>query len=236
MMRKPEVQSLETYLREVSHQLRHLSASARAEELREIEAHLRALVLAGQQLEDTSQAEATAAALKQFGAPRRVGRNLQKAWERKQPEVWWRAMLALAVAMAMRALFNVTSLELSHFYLADHDVDMLSGKPFYGFPNAPDVFASLLLYQQIAGVFTAIAIGYVVGLISPKRGVMLACLYATFTIIKDLPSHFLSSYNFGPPEILNIFATGATVLFVFTATGAYLGARYSKKRAVRITK
>ncbi len=86
MFNNSQPQSLEMYLAQIAHELRALPPQARADELREIEAHLAALVLASQQLDDTSHVLATNIALKQFGAPRKVGRNLRRAWERKQPE------------------------------------------------------------------------------------------------------------------------------------------------------
>ena len=110
---------LDEYLGQIARELRGLPDAAREDELREIEAHLRALIEAGKQLENGSEAQATAAALQQFGPPKRVGRQLRRAWENKQPEEWWRAIVSPVLGLVFYALtwfvFWASAAVLSNF-------------------------------------------------------------------------------------------------------------------------
>lgn len=220
-----ETQSLDEYLSQIARELRALPAPAPADELREIEAHLRALVEAAQQLEDISQAEATAAALKQFGVPRKVGRNLRRAWQRKQPEAWWRAVVAPLFALAFWFFIAWPFTQGFYtFYLRLHGIDFTSNQPV-GAGVSDAVFANCLNYEYFIGFFMMLTASYVMGLISPKR--------SKFGISALLACGFL-------PQIVSCIITGTSfplektlaIVFVFllpAAIGTYLGARRGNK-------
>lgn len=108
---------LETYLQQVKAHLKLLTVEAQAEELQEIRQHLQALVTAGMERGE-SEADAVAAALQQFGEPRKVGHALQQAWRR-------RADSPLRMVMAGGAVFVSNILlvvigVLAWFYCESH--------------------------------------------------------------------------------------------------------------------
>ena len=227
----PNSESLETYLSQIAHELRDLPAQARADELREIESHLRALVLASQQIEDVSHVLATNIALQQFGPPRKVGRNLRRAWERKQPEAWWRAVVALSLGLAMWTVFNFAAREFFLAYLFDHGVDM------YGVmagTHAPVDFSSALIpkvlfYMQISGVFTSFATGYAMGLISPKHRTVIVGSVMFLLMSKQILTTLNSPAGMGMPNVLEF-----AIIFFFLSIGSRLAARQSRRREAKI--
>lgn len=70
---------LHNYLERVKSQLRSLPQGKQDEEVQELHQHLLAIV-ESQKESGISEDEAVAAALRQFGPPRCVGRSLRKAW------------------------------------------------------------------------------------------------------------------------------------------------------------
>ena len=220
-----KVNSLDEYLGQIARQLRDLPAAARADELREIEVHLRALVLAGQQIEDISEAEATTAALRQFGAPTQVGRKLRRAWERKQPEAWWRAGLAPIFYLAFVGFIATPLLDkfqvfyFLHFYgINIYDtsiyVDWMADAEFKGYRVSLNLFSFILMSMAT----------FVMGLISPKRGKfgIAAILFFTFLpVVAD--GGFTTPHS--PLSVIVNFVVSAML-------GTYLGARRGRKREV----
>lgn len=102
---------IESYLTQVGQHLRRLSTTERAEELREIEQHLQALVEQGQE-RGLNQNEAIKTALSQFGSSRKVGRELNKAvLQRDQAQGKLhqlpKSLSALTLIMMVQAVFNV---------------------------------------------------------------------------------------------------------------------------------
>lgn len=231
-----ETQSLDEYLSQIARQLRALPARARADELREIEAHLGALVEAGQQLEDISEAEATAAALKQFGAPRRVGRNLRRAWERKQPEELWRTGSAFAASLLIYKALGFVNVKLYilylasyHIYISSHSVDLKSALSANPGVSLGEIFYQALLYQSILSLGVTLIVGYVLGLISPKRGIALTLPVMALMVLPSIMNVDQDGYF----KILNwIFDIGSTYLLL--ALSARLGAHLGRKRYARI--
>ncbi len=161
MSKKSETQSLEDYLNQIAHELRDLPSQARADEMREIEAHLRTMI-------ETRGENATAEALAQFGKPRRVGHELRKAWERKQPEAWWRAGLAPIAVVMFCAL---TWLVLTAFPIYFPDTPEFLSFPFY-------VYAPLL-----CGSLITFFAGFIAGIVSPKRGIVLTSVVCSFYLV-----------------------------------------------------
>ena len=185
MSKTPE--TLDDYLNQIERELRALPEQARADELREIEAHLRALVEAGQQLEDVGEAEATAAALKQFGLPRRVGRNLRKAWERNQPEAWWRAVIAPVAGL----IFYIIST-----FVFWSPVFLLS-------KSQSQIFMAIWGIQSWYCILFAFSfaqffgIGFIIERISPKYG---RTLISLFLALSSLAFAFWL-FTVAPPEV-----------------------------------
>ena len=217
-------ESLDTYLAQIGRELRQLPAQARADELREIEAHLRALVLASRQLEDIGEAEATAAALKQFGVPRRVGRNLRRAWERRQPEAWWRAVVAPIAGVVFFALFSLsfeTVLDLSwatQRKLIDAFFDTSWIAPLLTFG----------IYSLLG--FGCLSTGIVMGHISPKRSqlifISLLAIFSTIAVWEN-------AITFSVPGDATVFS-GYVCGLVVVMLGIRVGAHRARRRTARI--
>ena len=93
---------LDKYLQAVAHELRGLEPEQRESELREMRGHLEAIV--ARLVEGgLSEEEAVAAACAQFGAARRVGRELRRASRKRDS----RAKTAEALGRAMLWHFSV---------------------------------------------------------------------------------------------------------------------------------
>lgn len=217
---------LANYLNEIEYELRYLPASAREDELREIQAHLGALVLAGQQLEDLSADAATATALRQFGAPRQIGRKLRKAWERAQPEAWWRAGLALAFALGFYVVGAFPFMQgfyrgFCNFYGVDSTVPAADA-------HAIAIYQTIAVCSQFFGFFFMMFATYVMGLISPKRcklviAAILICLFAAM-IFQSYPN-------------TSVFVLLLAVNLITAASvGTFLGARHGRRLLSRLAR
>ena len=217
MFKAPE--TLDGYLSQVARELRELPAQARADELREIESHLRALVLASRQLEDIGEAEATAAALKQFGVPRRVGRNLRRAWERRQSEAWWRAVVSPIVGAIICTILSVICASGIKFGLeALYETNIGWAFPLF-----------------VAGIFLCLSIvflttGFVMGYISPKRGqIVFVSLFAVYSLALVL----------GGDKTFTTFTDNLLPLsylysLIFIMIGIHFGTHRARKRTAHI--
>ena len=222
MFKSSKPQSIETYLEQIARELRDLPSQARADEMREIEAHLRTMI---------EQRGDVAAVLAQFGKPRKVGRDLRRAWERKQPEAWWRAVLALSLGLAMWTAFNFAAREFFLAYLFDHGVDM------YGVmagTHAPidintALISKVLFYLQISGVLTSFATGYAVGFISPKHRTIIVGSVVFLLISKRILTTLNSPSGIEMPDVLEF-----AIVFLFLSIGALLATRQSRKRDAKI--
>ena len=166
-----KIPSIENYLAQIARELRDLPASARAEEMREIEAHLDALVQAGQQLEEISQTEATTTALRQFGAPRQIGKNLRRAWERKQSEPWWCAAGAAMFAVDFFVmLVHPVVLGFTNFHAGAQGVRMQAYESVLLNPQMFAAAQSMAPVMQFLSAFSTLFVACIMGLLSPKRG------------------------------------------------------------------
>lgn len=211
MFKAPE--SLDDYLSQVARELRVLPNRARDEELREIEAHLRALVEARQGDE--------AGALKQFGPARRVGRNLRKAWERKQPEAWWRAALALIL---IELVFYMIIIPMYEGY----------ARFFSGLALRPPInFVLFWCFALLILFIIPIVTGFVVGLISPKRGHIAVFIASLLTSTMEWlnPQNYFNFSDFTAITLLLIFYFSSVLSAIL---GLHLGARRGRKRHAQI--
>ena len=217
---------LANYLNEIEHELRDLPANARENEMREIKAHLRALIQVEQQPQEASEIDATAIALRQFGEPRAIGRKLRRAWERGQSEAWWRAGLALAFALGFYAISAFPLMqEFFNFYLDFHGVDATIPADD---ANARTIYQILAVYSQFLGFFFMLFETYVMGLISPKRSkwviaTILVCMIIpmTFGAYPNVSSHVL---------ILSVNLMAAATI------GTYGGVRHGRRLLARSAK
>lgn len=100
---------IERYLTQVEKRLKSLSTEQRSEELRELGQHLQALVEERQE-NGQSEAEAVKAAMRQFGEPGRVGRDLNEGVRlHVQP---YRLPLSLSITSFIIAVHPVVALLL----------------------------------------------------------------------------------------------------------------------------
>ena len=205
-------QALETYLAQIAHELRDLPDSARADEMREIETHLRAMIEVRGDV---------AAVVAQFGAPHKVGRDLRKAWERKQPEAWWRGGISTFVGIAAYAV-GLTSWASILFLFTDDQ----------GFVKTPpDIY--LVAYASLMALIS----GAISGSISPKRGWLMGTL-ASLVCICFFSFLYLSDATdcneaFDVLSRLLSFWIGQALSFQI---GIYFGARRGRRISSRIAK
>ncbi len=89
---------IERYLKQVERQFKGLTSEQREAELREIGQHIQAIVDESEQ-QGLCHAEAVREALRQFGAPHKVGRELQRASSRRLP-LWLSLITNLMMAQA----------------------------------------------------------------------------------------------------------------------------------------
>ena len=192
-------QPLELYLSQIEHELRALPPQARADELREIEAHLCAM------LETRGD---VAAVLAQFGKPRKVGRELRRAWERKQPESWINGALALVLSCAFAGWHNEMK---SKLYL------------YATYANQNFFIAHSIVKTNAVEVINFFAFGLLIGLFSPRRKFAFITFTMAFMFILDPRPHI--NWN-------DLFITAPLryeILIPFLIIGAFIGARNSKK-------
>ena len=219
MKSKPE--SIESYLSQIAHELRALPASARDEELREIESHLRAM---------TEARGDVAEVLAQFGKPRKVGRDLRRAWERKQPEAWWRAAFALLTGLLIWSSSTYLLKGFTSFYLASHHISLESLNNTVT-PQVWPTIIAMFYYQAAISYSISFIIGLALSLISPKRGIIAALPILAIPIISEMIYRFSGIY-----DLIPYFIFRATLSLISFAIGAYFGARLSRKRSARIAK
>ena len=202
---------LANYLNQIEHELRELPAQARADELREIEAHLQTMIEARGDV---------AGVLAQFGQARKVGRELRRAWERKQPEKWWRAVLA-PIAGVISFATSVLVYNKSLDYLGDI-VNQDWSNPMYF------CFGLIVLVMFFFAGFAA-------GIISPKRGLLLTLAYSVYcaTILFTLPAALDRADVPGESviSVIFLFLLFGLLAPIAALAGTYFGARRSRKIA-----
>ena len=202
-MSKYEPQSLEHYLSQIAHELRALPPQARADEMREIEAHLRALIEARGDV---------AAVLAQFGSPRKVGRDLRRAWERKQPEGWINGALAFVIG---------------YLFVCGHNYFWFTSARFNWFFNRFQNFSSEGLFALIMGI----AIGFV----SPKRAFMITFVIFPFLIALDLLPLLSTGFKIYSLSFFAMLVLPKYIsLFVFLLIGTRFGAHFGRKIDAKI--
>ena len=201
--------ALANYLNQIEYQLRDLPANTREDEMSEIETHLRALIEARGDV---------AGVLAQFGKPRKVGRDLRRAWERKQPEKWWRAV---AAPFAGALTFAVGGLIYNQF--AAYLDDIVS----------PAWLDPIYLYSSLCLLMLVFFAGFTAGVVSPKRGFLPILSYFVYSIylIFTLPSALDRAKVPGENTmgVIAIFFLIGLIMPVVALIGIYFGARRSRR-------
>ncbi len=221
-MKNSQSQSLETYLNQIARELRALPAQARADELREIESHLQTMINARQDV---------AGVLAQFGQPRKVGRDLRRAWERKQPEAWWRLPLAIAVGIGFTPAVQL----VRGFVATGGKFGSLS--ELYNYPQQAESFNGFYEFGSLAVTF--FISGLAMGAISPKYWrwmgwIFCACYFAEVAHLMP-PSFFGPLFaSMNPTVYYGSFAAISVILSLPCFWGVPIGARLSRKRAAQI--
>ena len=139
---------LENYLQKVETELGALEAEQRASELREMRHHIEAIV--ARLVEGgLSESEATEAAIAQFGAARKVGRELQTAGVQNESPV--------------RAAAAVLGVFVVYVWLGDSSMPLIQA--------AQDALGmAAWIIPVLMGALASFATGVFAGFIAPKRG------------------------------------------------------------------
>ena len=231
MLKRSELGSLEYYLAQIARELRDLPPQARADEMREIESHLRALIEARGDV---------AAVLAQFGRPRKVGRALRRAWEHGQPEAWWRAGLSPICALAFQifAVFLfIAGTGMVQEYQWDVQIQRAFPQTLFGFSVWG--FAYLFFLLVCFSSYCLIS-GLVMGAISPKRSKWIIVAYFLPVLAALSSESFgrgVSAYDNASGDAYSVIWSlmGTHILSTFLCFyGSQLGARLSRRRAAKI--
>ena len=159
-----------------------------------------------------------AGVLTQFGKPHKVGRDLRRAWERKQPEAWWRAV---AAPFAGALTFTVSGLIYNQF--AAYLDDIVS----------PAWLDPIYLYPSLCLLILVFFAGFTAGVVSPKRGFLPTLAYFAYSIylIFTLPSALERAEVPGENTmgVIAIFLLIGLIMPAVTLIGIYFGARRSRR-------
>lgn len=202
---------------QIERELRDLPTQARADEMREIESHLRAMIEARGDV---------AGVMAQFGKPRKVGRDLRRAWERKQPESWINSALAFVIVCLFVSGHN-------YFWFNFLDGFLLFFRPtFYYFfvEGFGSQIRSFCIYFFIEGLCTLI-VGTAIGFIASKRGHIIIVFVFPFLILLDFFP--MISVGLGLHNLSFFTVMKYAILLFLLIIGKQFGARFSQKRHAR---
>lgn len=161
-------QQLETYLEQVKAQLKSLPLEKQDEEVRELRQHLLALVEVGMEIGD-SEDEAVAAAIRQFGKAKRVGRALSGSWRGTEKPL--RVALAAVCVPVCNALFfylGVMAWVFSDVYILKNNIwgnhnslhplaqGALTGCVFFAAPFLAGWIGGALARRKLPGVLVVV--------------------------------------------------------------------------------
>lgn len=207
---------LETYLQTVESELGEMREARREAELREMRQHLEAIV--ARLIEGgLSEAEATEAALSQFGEARQVGRELEKVGTRKE------SLLQMAVAPLGGVLcYVISSIGMSV-------IDEFLRGTFIRSGIVPEGVE--WRYHGPVGIFlmcwpVALASGAVSGFISPRWGGRLLLGYAgLFSVVCGVVGGYQPLATFWLP----LTTSALPGLLLSHVSGILLGARWASR-------
>ena len=199
--------ALDKYLQTLAHELRALPQAQRDSEVREMRQHLEAII-ARLCEGGLSEAEATEAALAQFGVARTVGRELKRASDSKN--LWRRALLAPLCGVA-----SFAPLSLGACLLDARATDGMESLGVKGWPYLVPGFVMLGLISMASGA--------VASRVSPRwGGRSMLCLPFVACLAAVLAGMF-------PQEVLSdagVFLGAFAVPLAFYCSGTFLGSRW----------
>ena len=156
---------LESYLSEVSAHLGALPTKRRAEELREMRAHLENAVIVNQEMGQTED-EAARAAVAQFGTAQDLGENVVWAWRRGRV-LDGRSFLGAAAVTALMVCLGLFLMDQGHIY---------SYLPAWFNRRCAEHPEYVMSFVRGTFLATFGLAGLVAGGLFPKRAVRGACL------------------------------------------------------------
>lgn len=208
---------LDKYLQALAHELRALPQAQRDSEVREMRQHLEAII-ARLCEGGLSEAEATEAAIAQFGAAHKVGRELRAAGEERDP--WQRVVLAPLCGVSSFAILALVSCLLDALVTSEMESLGVARWPYVLVPG----FVLLTLIS--------IASGALASRVSPRLG---GRSMLWLPIVAIFAAALLGKF---PPEVLadNHVLLGAFAAPLLTyCTGTLLGSRWASRRSPRRT-
>jgi hypothetical protein len=219
---------VEEYLSEVGQAMKRLPKETQQQEIEEVRQHLLALIEADQQM-GISEEEATAAALRQFGAATQVGQAIRQARQQERGTALGAAALLIGV-YAASVLFQI-------------GWGVLQVDPYYSH-FVPKNVPGLL---NILGLGTQLLMGYLVARLAPRRAVTGTILGITALSIAQLPLTYRSfqdllhdpqfmEHRSGLPDNLFLWWVGNMLIglarsIAVTAGMAHLTRLYQKRKA-----
>ena len=161
---------IEQYLSEVATHLSALPAKQRAEEMREMRAHLENAVIVNREL-GQSEDEAARNAVAQFGTARDLGENIVWAWRRGEKRQNWGFWGAVASTP-----LTLLSLMLAMSHMPSFQIPWLDS-----YCAAHKGFGEIIGMAVVQGMFLTVFMvaGAVVGTLTPRRAVRAICLGLT---------------------------------------------------------
>lgn len=211
---------LETYLSEVAAHLGALPAKQRAEELREMRAHLLNAVIVNREL-GQSEDEAVQSAVAQFGTPPDLGENIVWAWRRgetRSKRSFWGAVVSTPLMLLSLMLVMSHLPNFSIPWLDRYCIEHKGSAEIIGMALSRGMFLTVFMLA-----------GAVVGCLSPKRAVRAACLglvvfWIGWAVVGGV----------GRENIWRFLFNGDRVGWVLTAiVSAWVGSRWRKARIGR---
>lgn len=214
---------LESYLAEVTAQLSALPAKQRADELREMRAHL-LNVFAAHCERGQSEDEAARDTIAQFGTPEAVGQETVTAWQRGEAlskrSLWGAFACSLTVMFLLPRVIDPTA--IAYFNSLDHN-----HYPLWAFPL---IFAWFFLTPSLGGGIS--------GVLFPKRAVagtgLATAVYFGFNFVMVaywLAGEVLSSadrFTIDKTLVLRFLVSG-----LIAVASAWAGSRWQKARMGR---
>lgn len=222
---------LEDYLQRLEAALAPLPSQARAEEVREIEAHLRILI-EGNRERGVGEDEAVALSLRQFGDAETVGRDLRRQWNKKSEHP---ARMVLAMGGAFVCYRVCGTLSRMAVWAIDNHLSQWPNQPvsphqpfwWLSMKEMPVIVIAVSLWFMLA---LPLLSGWVAGVLAPKRALSaVGTLYLSLILC-----YWFEPFWFNAPLGL---AAVSLHTWPMASAGASLQARWARremlKRAVR---
>jgi hypothetical protein len=214
MRNRPDAET-ERYLARIAARLRLMPEDRREAEIEEARAHLAELIETSREA-GTPESKAVAAALAQFGSPRRLGDQLMRAWYRANPKMLpgtpW-SVVGWSIVFFFAAQWSMLAAHYGVRTLWNAGGDRLN-------PGPADLFTSVL------SVSACVASSYLIGRFAPRRylaGVLLMIGLDVASVLAYVTCHVPAS-DLPPLQVLPGPVWSMLVLHVpERLIGAYMG-------------